>query len=98
MASEIAREINLTEDVPGFLEVMKRYGYQFMAIAFLLIAALIYFWSKLKQRDNYEKDVAEALGKMMDEDPALRTKLENKLLEKDRLKLFQDQLRKSGKD
>ena len=98
MASEIAREINLTEDVPGFLEVIKRYGYQFMAIAFFLIAALIYFWSKLKQRDDYERHVAEALGKMMDEDPALRTKLENKLLEKDRLKLFQDQLRKRGND
>lgn len=98
MAAEIKTEINLTENVPGFLEVVRRYAYQFLAIAFFLIAALIYFRFKLKQRDDYEKDIAEALGKMMDEDPDIRTKLENKLLEKDRLKLFQDQLKRREKE
>jgi len=98
MAAEIKREINLTEDVPGFLEVVRRYIYQFLAIAFFLIAALIYFSVKLKQRQDYEEDLTEALGIMMDEDPALRTKLEDKLLQKDRLKLFQKQLKKNNSD
>ncbi len=97
MAAEIAREIDLTEDVPGFLDVIWRYAYQFLAIAFVLIAGLIYFRFKLKQREDYEADLTEALAKMMDEDPALRSKLEDKLLEKDRLKLFQEQLRKGDK-
>lgn len=98
MAAEIKTEINLTENVPGFLEVVRRYIYQFLAIAFFLIAALIYFRFRLKQREDYEADLTEALGKMMDEDPALRTKLENKLLEKDRLKLFQEQLKRRESD
>jgi len=94
MASEIAREINLTEDVPDFLDVIKRYGLWFLALAFLLIAALIYFRYKLKQREDYEVDLAEAIGKVIDEDPALRSKLQNVLSEKDRWEIFKEQLGK----
>ena len=95
MAAEIKTEINLTENVPGFLEVVRLYIYQFLAIAFFLIAALIYFRFRLKQRQEYEADLTEALGKMMDEDPSLRSKLEDKLMKKDRLKLFQEQLKRT---
>lgn len=92
MASEIAREINLTEDVPDFLDVIKRYALQFLALAFILIAALIYFRYKLKQREDYEVDLAEAIGKVIDEDPTLRGKLQNVLSEKDRWEIFKEQL------
>lgn len=94
MASEIAREINLTEDVPDFLDVIKRYALQFMVLAFVLIAALIYFRHKLKQRLDYETDLADAIGKVIDDDPALRSKLQNVLSEKDRWEVFKEQLGK----
>ena len=94
MAAEITHDINLTEDVPGFLDVIKRYALQFLALAFVLIAALIYFRYKLKQREDYEVDLAEAIGKVIDEDPALRGKLQNVLSEKDRWEIFREQLGK----
>jgi len=92
MASEIALEINLTKDVPGFLDVINRYAYQLMAIAFVLIASLIFFRHKLKQRVAYEADLAQAIGKVIDGDPELRSKLQNILSEKDRWKIFKEQM------
>lgn len=97
MASEIQHEINLTEDVPGFLELIKKYIYQFLAIAFVLIAALIYFRFRLKQREEYEEDMAAAIDRMLEEDPSLKDKFEKMLLEKDRLKVFKEQVRKRNR-
>lgn len=97
MASEIQREINLTEDVPGFLELIKRYIYQFLAIAFLLIAALIYFRFKLKQREEYEEDMAATIDKMLELDPSLQDIFDDMMAEKNKLKTFKKQVQRRGK-
>jgi len=97
MVSEIQREINLTEDVPGFLEVIKRYIYQFLAIAFFLIAALIYFRFRLKQREEYEEDMAAVIEGMLDEDPGLKNKFEKMMADKNRLKVFKDQVKRRNR-
>lgn len=97
VVAEIQREINLTEDVPGFLEVIKRYIYQFLAIAFFLIAALIYFRFRLKQREEYEEDMAAVIEGMLDEDPSLKDKFEKMLADKNRLKVFKEQVKRKNR-
>lgn len=98
MAAEIKREIDPTTNVPSFIEVLRRYAYQFLAIVFFLIAALIYFRFKLKQRVEYERDLVDALDKMMEDDPSLKSNLEKKLSEKNRWTMLQDQLRQKAKN
>lgn len=97
VVAEIQREINLTEDVPGFLEVIKRYIYQFLAIAFFLIAALIYFRFRLKQREEYEEDMAVAIERMLEEDPSLKNKFEKMLEDNNRLKVFKEQVKRRNR-
>lgn len=88
MASEIRDELDVTENVPSFMELVKKNAYEFLGLAFLLIAGLIYFRHMLKQRRDYEEDVASVLSQMMDDNPSIKDKVETMLKEKNRLDDF----------
>ncbi len=93
LASEVQKNIDITEPIPGILSLLRQNAIIFSIVGFFLIASLIYWSYYLRKRSILGDDLTEILHNLKEtEDNELIGKLEDFLREKGHYEFYKKQL------